>query len=341
MTGAKHILVMRFSAMGDVAMTVPVIKELLAQHPNLNITYVSRPAFAAFFEGIDRLRFISTDFKSNYAGIAGTYKLFRHLQSLAQYNAVANLHNNLRTNIIQGLFKLHGVTGKKVDKGRAEKKLLTQFPGKVLKPLTPTTERYADVFRKLGFELKLTHQLSKSLTTSSIHSVTGIKDTTWIGISPFAQHKGKIYPLGRMEQVVQLLNRQQARLFIFGGSAEEQAIAADWEQKYANVTSVIKRMTMQQELDLIARLDVMLGMDSSGMHMASLKGTPVVSVWGATHHFAGFLGYGQSTENIVADDIACRPCSVYGNKPCFRKDYACLYNIEPQTIVNKILTFVK
>ena len=341
MTGVRHILVMRFSAMGDVAMTVPVVKELLQQYPQLTITYVSRPAFAAFFDGIERLQYINADFKGEYKGFIGTYKLFKKLQSSATYTAVANLHNNLRTNIIQALFKLSGVPGKKVNKGRAEKKALTRFPDKVLQPLKSTIERYADVFRELGFDIQLTHQLQKGASIVNTHPITGTKQTTWIGISPFAQHQGKIYPLGRMEQVIQLLNRRQVRLFIFGGSPDEQAIAADWEQKYATVTSVIKRMSMAEELDLIAQLDVMLAMDSAGMHMASLKGTPVISVWGATHHFAGFLGYGQSTDNIVADDIACRPCSIYGNKPCFRKDYACLYNIEPQTIVNKLLPYIQ
>jgi ADP-heptose:LPS heptosyltransferase len=339
--GAKHILVMRFSAMGDVAMTVPVINELLQQHPQLTITFVSRPAFAAFFEGIDRLHYFSADLKHDYKGLTGIYKLFSSLKSLNNYDAVANLHNNLRSNLLQGLFTLGGKPSQRVNKGRNDKKLLTRFPDKVLKPLTPTTERYADVFRKLGFSLQLSNNLNKTPTQNTVINLAGLKSCTWIGISPFAQHKGKIYPLGRMEQVIQILNRENVRLFIFGGSAEQQAIAADWEQKYGKVTSVIKTMTMQQELDLIAQLNVMLGMDSAGMHMASLKGTPVVSVWGATHHYAGFLGYGQSADNIVADDIACRPCSIYGNKPCFRKDYACLYNIEPESVVKKLLPYIK
>jgi ADP-heptose:LPS heptosyltransferase len=340
MTGARHILVMRFSAMGDVAMTVPVVRELLQQHPDLKITYVSRPAFAAFFDGIERLTFIKADFKSEYAGITGSYKLYQHLKELAVYDAVANLHNNLRSNLIQALFRLNGIPGQRIDKDRTAKKQLTRFPDKILKQLKPTIERYADVFRLLGVSLTLSHQLVKSLGQPREHPAIGNKTRKWVGISPFAQHQGKIYPLGRMEQVVQLLNHEQVKVFVFGGSAKEQAIAADWEQKYEHVTSVINRMSMQEELELIAQLDVMLAMDSAGMHMASLKGTPVVSVWGATHHFAGFLGYGQNEDNIVANDIACRPCSVYGNKPCFRDDYACLYNITPEAIFQKLLPYL-
>lgn len=337
---AGHILVLRFSAMGDVAMTVPVIKELVHQHPDLRITYVSRPAFAAFFDGIERLTFVPADFKSTYAGVSGSYRLFKKLTELGQYNAVANLHNNLRSNIIQALFQFSGVKGRRIYKDRLAKKQLTRFPNKVLRPLTPTIERYAEVFRQLGLSLTLSHQLVKP---KSANESLGFETKAgyWVGIAPFAQHQGKIYPLGRMEQVVQMLSHAGVKLFIFGGSPDEKAIATDWEQKYQHVTSMVSRIGLQQELELISRLDLMVAMDSAGMHMASMQGVPVVSVWGATHHFAGFLGYGQSEADIVADSIACRPCSVYGNKPCFRDDYACLYNISPQSIADKVLARLK
>ena len=86
----------------------------------------------------------------------------------------------------------------------------------------------------------------------------------------------------------------------------------------------------------MSHLDAMVSMDSSNMHLASLTGTPVVSVWGATHPYAGFLGWGQSTDNIVQIDLECRPCSIYGQKPCRRGDYACMNGIAPETIVDKI-----
>ncbi len=337
MAEARHILVLRFSAMGDVAMTVPVIKELLQQHPHLHITYVSRPGFSAFFDGIDRLTFVPADFKSVYKGVTGSYRLFKKLTALGQYSAVANLHNNLRSNIIQALFQFKGVKGRRIDKDRTAKKQLTRFPNKVLKRLTPTTERYAEVFRQLGLPLMLSHQLAKSKPGLERLSTFEAKQGHWVGIAPFAQHQGKIYPLGRMEQVVQILNQAGIKLFIFGGSPEEKAVAADWKQKYQHVTSMVNRISLLEELELIARLDLMVAMDSAGMHMASMQGVPVVSVWGATHHFAGFLGYGQQESDIVADTIACRPCSVYGNKPCFRDDYACLYSISPESIADKVL----
>jgi len=80
----------------------------------------------------------------------------------------------------------------------------------------------------------------------------------------------------------------------------------------------------------------MLSMDSANMHLASFVGVPVISIWGATHPYAGFYGWNQSPDNAVQIEMECRPCSVFGNKKCFRGDYACLLNIKPQLVLNKI-----
>jgi len=63
---------------------------------------------------------------------------------------------------------------------------------------------------------------------------------------------------------------------------------------------------------------------------------PVVSVWGATHPYAGFLGWRQSPDRCISIDLPCRPCSVFGNKPCLRGDMACMNNIDPLAIVRKV-----
>lgn len=341
MPDKKHLLVMRFSSMGDVAMTVPVVKAVLEQHPEIEITYVSRPQFSAFFPDIPRLHFFGADLDNTYKGFPGITKLYSHLKKHGNYDAVADLHGSLRSGILRRLLSLKGIPNTFIDKGRTEKKLLTRFPNKVLKPLKRTVERYADVFRGLGCGVVLANTLEKQPKplTKDIINITGQKTRKWIGISPFAKHTGKTYPPEKMEAVIAGLSKGNAHLFLFGGSASERDICEQWASTYPNVTPVVQLFTMQQELILINNLDVMLSMDSAGMHLASLEGTPVVSVWGATHHYAGFLGYGQSEDNIVADNIECRPCSVYGDRPCFRKDYACMHRIEPETIINRLNSF--
>ena len=81
-------------------------------------------------------------------------------------------------------------------------------------------------------------------------------------------------------------------------------------------------------------------MDSANMHLASLVNIPVVSIWGATHPYAGFMGWKQLPINTVQLDLPCRPCSVYGQKPCWRRDYACLKNITPEQVIEKLEAIV-
>ena len=224
MAGGQHILVIRFSAMGDVAMSVPVLRALSDQNPSVKITCVSRPEFAEFFRGIPGLTFFPADLDNNYKGLHGLLNLYRDIKKAAQYTSLADIHDNLRTKILRKLFRLSGLTYAYIDKGRAEKKLLTRFPQKVLKPLQLTTERYADVFRKLGFQIVLNQKLTKrpAILSDELTAITGQKTNTWIGIAPFAKHKGKIYPLERTEKVIGILNNQNARdvsfwWFRFGG----------------------------------------------------------------------------------------------------------------------------
>ena len=85
----------------------------------------------------------------------------------------------------------------------------------------------------------------------------------------------------------------------------------------------------------------MLSMDSVNMHLASIAGTRVVSLWGATHPYAGYLGYGQSHDDVIQADLDCRPCSLHGNRLCKRGDYACLTQIDPITVADHVEKHLK
>jgi ADP-heptose:LPS heptosyltransferase len=92
----KHIAVMRLSAMGDVAMTVPVLRAFVNQHPQVKITVISRPFFKPFFEGIPNLSFFAFDEKERHKGFLGLLRLFQDLKHL-DIDAFADLHNVLRS----------------------------------------------------------------------------------------------------------------------------------------------------------------------------------------------------------------------------------------------------
>lgn len=337
----KHVLIIRLSAMGDAAMVSPVVEAFVADNPGVKVTVLTRPFFQAFFRNIEGVGFLDPDFKGRHKGLKGLMRLYREIKAL-DVTHIADMHDVLRTKVLRPLLWLNGCKVAKIDKGRKEKKALTRKFNKQFHPLTPTVERYVDVLRRLGFKFAepVAPKHSPIALSEEILAVTGPKDGVWIGVAPFAQHKGKIYPIARMDELIVLLAAKYSRVFIFGGGEYEQEFAECMQERYDNVVSVIGKLKLVQELDLISNLDAMVTMDSSSMHMASLVGTPAVSVWGATHPYAGFYGFGQDAANAVQLDLDCRPCSVYGNKPCIYDDYRCLTRIAPQMIFERVESVV-
>lgn len=337
MPSTGKIVVLRFSAMGDVAMVASVLQELVAQNVNVELVMVSRTAFKPFFDGIDNVTFHAIEPKTTHKGISGLYKLFTELKKYDAV-AVADLHDNIRSRVLSLFFRAAGVRITRIDKGRTEKRALTRSNNKVFKQLKQTVERYADVFKLLNLHLKLSHQLirrKKQIPTKAEHLFNSSANKK-IGISPFAQHIYKMYALQNMEMVITELNRIGYDIFIFGGGKQEQAIAEDWAKKFENVKNLIGNFTLTEELKIISNLDLMLSMDSAGMHMASLMGVPVVSIWGPTHPYAGFLGYGQLFSDCLQIDDPVRPNSIYGNKPCFSGVLPCIDMVKPENVVDKI-----
>ena len=333
----KKIIVFRFSAMGDVAMVASILKEFSVQHPSTEIVIVSRQAFEPFFNSIQNLVFHTIDPKKNHKGLAGLFKLYRELKSYHP-DAVVDLHDNIRSRIVAGFLSISGVKARRIDKGRKEKKALTRKENKIFKPLKLTVERYADVFRSLNFDFKLSHSLIKSpkKTPKNVGFLFAEKAITRIGISPFAQHSPKMYSFEKMAQVIDGLTNLNFQVFIFGGSKQEQEIANKWETTQGNVHNFIGKFSLEEELAIISNLDLMLSMDSSGMHLASLMGIEVVSLWGGTHPYAGFLGYGQLEKDCLQVEYANRPTSIYGNKPCLIGVENCIDLIDPEEVINKI-----
>ena len=319
----RTILAYRFSAFGDVAMTVPVFKEFLAQNSDVQVVMVSRHQFKDLFENIPNLIFkgINVD---DYKGIFGLRKLGKMLLKDFKPDYVADLHDVIQTKTLDLFFIKNGFKVFKINKGKEEKEKLTDIWNLDKTPLRPTCERYADVFRAMNFNLELSHSFPENNQNSGI------------GIAPFAQHKGKMLPLEKTFEVVKILAAHH-KIYFFGGGKSEIDLLNEWQKQISNTENLAGKLSLKEELQKIAELKVMISMDSANMHLASLVGTRCISVWGSTHPYAGFLGYGQSESDVVqVKDLTCRPCSVFGDKACYRGDWACLEEIDIQKIIDLV-----
>lgn len=339
----KKILVIRSSAMGDVAMTAPVLRAVSEKYgEQLEMVMLTNRFYEPFFDDIANFSVFPIELNGKHHGVRGTYRLFKELRSEHKFDAVLDLNHKLYSRLLRCFFNAVGVKTYHIDKGRREKKELTRRENRVMAPLKTSIERYADVFAQAGWPIITPTKLPEK-QIREIPAFAGRKNGPWIGMAPFAKHKGKILPIETIQKTIEALveHEPSVRVFIFGGGRAEEMVADSLVAWYGCCTSVIGRVKLRGELDLISNLDVMVSMDSSAMHMSSLVGTPVVSVWGATHPYAGFLGLGQLLENVVqTDDLTCRPCSVYGNKPCWRGDYACLTKINASDIASRVISLM-
>jgi ADP-heptose:LPS heptosyltransferase len=343
-----RILVLRFSALGDVALVVPVIRSLVHAHQNVEVTVVTRPRYAPLFYDIERVKVFPADVDYTYNGIFGMRDLFRALIRKASYDVVIDLHDHFRTIILRTFFRLFFTDIVVFDKGRKNKRAFARKRNKITVPLPHTIERYQSAFQKAGFSFDLLpvphFHLNQSVevTCREWLDKQGLqKKKAWIGIAPFAMHATKIWPLENYFSLVErILAKTPAKFFLFGGGEKE----IDWFgklQKNFPEACVIAagQLKIRQEIALMKHLDVMVCADSSNMHLASLAGVPVFSIWGGTHPDVGFspVGANHTIIQVTREELPCRPCSVYGRETCYVGGFPCLKRITPELVAERLM----
>ena len=333
--------------MGDVVLLVPVVKSLVATYPDVEVTVVTRPKFASLFTDMERVVPFPADVDYTYSGILGMRELFGKLLRKGGYDIVMDMHDHIRTIILRNLFKIFGTPVIVFEKGRKEKKAFTRKDNKITASLPHTVERYSRAFEKAGYPLSVESPPYFTVKTSTEEQVTlwlqknGLsKNEKWIGIAPFAMHASKIWPVQNYAKVIeQSIKKFPVKFFLFGGGKDLIFFESLRETFPGHCVIVAGQLKIKQEVALMRQLDLMLCVDSSNMHLASLAGTPLLSVWGGTHPDVGFGPYGKNNESILQvgrDVLPCRPCSVYGREDCYRGDFACLNYITPDQVVGRI-----
>ncbi len=335
-----HLLVIRTSAMGDVALTTPVLRAFITKYPSVRITLLTRKTFAPFFHSMDGLELFFPDFKQRHRGFAGIIRLYCDIKRAGEVDIVLDLHDVLRSKLLRFLFRTGGAKVYSIDKGRREKRRLIR--GNHTGSLKHSVTRYCEVFENAGYGL--VPYEGSSIHTADIKpgkeiiadNEPGIIE---IGVAPFAKHPLKAWPVEYMTELLGLLSASyRLKIWLFGGYDEREKLEKISSDIPGSVV-VAGLMSLEEELALIARLRVMIAMDSSNMHMAALSGTRVISIWGGTDPATGFGAWGQPEEfsvSISRKELSCRPCTVFGKGKCRRGDFACMMWLTPQMVFEKI-----
>lgn len=329
MSGQDRVLVVRFSAMGDVIMSLFAVSALRKAYPDLKISIATKRRFAMFYREIPDVDILTLDEKGSLKS------LFRLISFAAKsgVTCVADIHNSLRSRIVRICLWFTGAKTAVFHKNRRKRGSI-KGKGLDIPPFRHNVLKFCDVFARLGFPVP---DPVRTRQRRPLPEVFGKKSGRWAGYAPFASKDMKIYPESRSRELIALMSREYDRVFLFSGPGKELDFVREMEGMYDNVTGVFGKTDIWGELALMTHLDAIVTMDSSAMHLASIAGTPLVSVWGATHPAAGFMGYGYDIgRNCIQLDLGCRPCSIYGEGKCRYGSPRCFEGISPEMIMDKV-----
>lgn len=335
-----RLLVIRTSAMGDVALTTPVLKAFSQQYPDIEVVLVTSPSFNPFFYSIEGLTLFPSDLRNRHKGFSGLVRLFSDIAVTGKFDIIIDLHDVLRSKILRFFFRIKGVPSFVIDKGRDEKRGV--ISGKIKTKLKHSVERYRDTFVEAGLPLILSEGpwiIPQPEALSIIDTITGPGEELKIGVAPYAKHKLKMWPEKYMVRLLGIIaEKYKARFYLFGGNEEAEKLRA-FQSMIPGSFNTVGTLDLSEELALMSHLDLMIAMDSSNMHMAALLGIKVISIWGGTDPVTGFGAWMQPEDHIIsipAEDLTCRPCTIYGKGECKRGDLACMNWLTPEVVSRKI-----
>lgn len=334
-----NILIICFSGISNVASIVPLLDSLDRNYPQHHFTVLSRVFLSPLFDSFERVDFVGANIRSEHKGVLGAFKIYKHLKK-TPFDVVIDLQGSWRSRFITRLFSLSGKRTFTVDKQLSEIYQLIHRGADRYKPLKTIFERYADVFSKAGLQTNTKFEklpLSSTKCRAKVETVYGKKSGVWIGVAPLSIARGKTLPLRKIKNVIRHFDSQpDTKIFLFGAGDMENELLSDWQTIFKQVYAVHTSLKLGEELALMAELDVMVSMDSANMHLAALTATPVISIWGATHPYAGFLGWNQTFDTCIGVDFSCRPCTAHEEKRCKYGDYRCLESIASEKIIQKV-----
>lgn len=336
-TTIRHILVIQLGSLSSAAMCVHALRGLVRDFGQLRITVLTTGNHLPLYRGVEGLEFIFVDEKK-YAGTKGRLKLWREIQHL-DINAIADLAPTTLSRLLSFSFTPWRRQTRHLRRQDLEGKALTQKYRKVMVQQAPLATRSRDLFGSLGLPFCMPAPVRHTRPSEPprvVEILAGEKHSNWVGIAPLSQYHGTCYPIPKAAQLIELLARRYERVFLFGQGDYQRQFAEGMQQLHPNVISVVGRTSLEEQMDILAMLDAVVSIDGDILRLASLVGTPVISLWGATHPFLESSGYGQDPRNAIQKELPCRPCSTSGRRRCLIGNYECMHSISPDEVFRRV-----
>jgi heptosyltransferase-2 len=315
------ILVVRFSSMGDIIYTTPVVRCLKTQLPDSEIHFLTKPAFKYIYDNnpyLDKLLLLKPTLAETIEEIKAE-----------KYDYLIDLHNNLRTSLIKLRTGLKSSTYKKQ---RIRKWLSLKFNLKLVPPVH-LVERYMKAVKFLGvkndgkpidYYIKTEHDLSKLLPITH--------QAGFVAFIIGATHFTKRMP---NEKIISICRKIDSPIVLLGGNDVKRNGDIIANTIGSNIYNACGVTSLDESVYLVSKAKRVLGFDTGLTHIAEAFDKPIASIWGGTvPELLGVQPYMVKDTEVIGINLPCRPCSKFGLEKCPLGHFKCMNNIPEQTVID-------
>jgi ADP-heptose:LPS heptosyltransferase len=315
------ILVIRFSSMGDIIYTTPVVRCLKTQLPDAEVHFLTKPAFKYIYDNnphLDKLLLLKPTLAETIEEIKAE-----------KYDYLIDLHSNLRTSLI----KLRtGIKSSSYEKQRIRKWLSLKFNLKLVPPVH-LVERYMKTVKFLGvkndgkpidYYIKTEHDLAKLLPASH--------QAGFVAFVIGATHFTKRMP---NEKIISICQQIKSPIVLLGGNDVKENGNIIANAIGSNICNACGITSLDESVYLVSKAKRVLGFDTGLTHIAEAFDVPIASIWGGTvPELLGVQPYMVKDAEVIGINLPCRPCSKFGLEKCPLGHFKCMNNIPEQTVID-------
>ena len=320
----KKILVIRLSSLGDIVLTQSAVQAVRNEFPKAQIHYLTKRVFAPIvnmFNCVDEIHYWENK-----------YTLLTNLRKL-KFDIAIDLHSKLNTFIIKSFVNAKQ-TSTYNKKHFLRRKIVKQKTGMVI---SSTVSLYFTALKKIGLNSEVSNpKLFPAKDTTMPKAFTTNENTKYIGLFPGALHKTKQYPINQLAKFIDSVPPEwNCQFFIFGSKTEMNLADELNSLTEINIIDLCGKLTLQQLVVAIDKMDTVITNDSGPMHIAAALKKPQIAVFGATHPKLGFAPMNKKAI-ILSVDLQCQPCSLHGGGKCPKEHFNCMKLITAEQILNSL-----
>ncbi|HYK81845.1 MAG TPA: glycosyltransferase family 9 protein [Gemmatimonadales bacterium] len=318
------VLLVRFSSIGDILLTTPLVRALARRHPEAKLVYVTKRAMAPLVSDNPHLAAVVT-----LEPHEPLRQLARRLRACTPTHGL-DLHGNLRSAALRLLVRCRWAGYRKRKLARTA---LIATKLDVYGAPVPVAERYFEAARQLdtrpdGGPLEFCLGRGAITRVAQWLGARGLGDARIAALAPGAAHATKRWPVAHWSALAERLRAAGYRPVVVGGP-DDRGLA---QQLVAGgAASAAGEFSLQETGALLARAQVVVSGDTGVMHMAAGVGAPLVALFGPTVAQFGFFPY-RAAAIVLQRDLDCRPCSATGTATCPLGHHRCLADVAPAEV---------